>query len=93
MQKKNPWSDENEEDEGSDSDMDVISEEVAPREKRERKGDDLIYTCIYSVMFDTSGLLEHIRVICEFHMTRMHLTLELKMKLQWVSFNDITVSV
>ncbi|XP_056627935.1 DNA topoisomerase 2-alpha [Triplophysa dalaica] len=37
MQTKNPWSDDEEEDVGSDSDMDVISEEVAPREKRERR--------------------------------------------------------
>lgn len=38
VQKKNPWSS----DEGeSDSDMELISEETAPREKRERKGEYL----------------------------------------------------
>ncbi|XP_051968374.1 DNA topoisomerase 2-alpha [Xyrauchen texanus] len=35
VQKKDPWSDEEEEE--SDSDIDVIPDEVAPREKRERK--------------------------------------------------------
>lgn len=49
QKKKNPWSDDDDgddvnEDEVSDSDMDVISEDVAPREKRERKGKDCAFT-------------------------------------------------
>lgn len=35
---KNPWSSEEKE---SESDMELIAEEVAPREKRERKGENL----------------------------------------------------
>lgn len=44
--KKNTMSDDDE-DEESFSDMEVIAEEVAPRQKRERKGKDLVFFSLF----------------------------------------------